>query len=131
MCFAKLANEFLKEDADVAEFLPINPDSDDLFHCMETGVVLAKLVNIAVENTIDMRAMNKKKSMNIYQTKENLNLVINACKGIGLKLTGINNQAFIEKKPHLILAVLWQVMRICLTKKISLKDCPEIMRLAE
>jgi hypothetical protein len=45
--------------------------------------------------------------MNIYQTKENLNLVINACKGIGLKLTGINNQAFIEKKPHLILAVLW------------------------
>jgi hypothetical protein len=35
--------------------------------------------------------MNKKKSMNIYQTKENLNLVINACKGIGLKLTGINN----------------------------------------
>jgi hypothetical protein len=33
---------------------------------METGVVLAKLVNIAVENTIDMRAMNKKKSMNIY-----------------------------------------------------------------
>jgi hypothetical protein len=98
---------------------------------METGVVLAKLVNIAVENTIDMRAMNKKKNMNIYQTKENLNLVINACKGIGLKLTGINNQAFIEKKPHLILAVLWQVMRLCLLKKISLKDCPEIMRLAE
>jgi len=98
---------------------------------METGVVLAKLVNIAVENTIDMRAMNKKKNMNIYQTKENLNLVINACKGIGLKLTGINNQAFIEKKPHLILAVLWQVMRLCLVKKISLKDCPEIMRLAE
>ena len=31
MCFAKLANEFLKEDADVAEFLPINPDSDDGF----------------------------------------------------------------------------------------------------
>jgi hypothetical protein len=91
MCFAKLANEFLKEDTDVAEYLPINPDEDDLFHCMETGIVLAKLVNIAVENTIDMRAMNKKKSMNIYQTKENLNLVINACKGIGLKLTGINN----------------------------------------
>ena len=131
ICFAKLANEFLNGDEDVAEFIPLNPESDDLFHCMETGVVLAKLLNIAVENTIDMRAMNKKKSMNIYQTKENLNLVINACKGIGLKLTGINNQAFIEKKPHLILAVLWQVMRLCLTKKISLKDCPEIMRLAD
>ena len=68
--------------------------------------------------------------MNIYQTKENLNLAINACKGIGLKLPGIKPDAFIEKKPHLILAVMWQVMRLCLTKRISLKDCPEIMRLA-
>jgi hypothetical protein len=45
--------------------------------------------------------------MNIYQTKENLNLAINACKGIGLKLPGIKPEAFIEKKPHLILAVMW------------------------
>ena len=97
---------------------------------MESGIVLAKLVNIAVENTIDFRAINNKKNMNVYQVKENLNLAINACKGIGLKLPGINNQAFIEKQAHLILAVLWQVMRLCLVKKISLKDCPEIMRLA-
>jgi hypothetical protein len=57
---------------------------------METGIVLSKLVNIAVENTIDFRALNNKKNMNIYQIKENLNLAINACKGIGLKLPGIN-----------------------------------------
>ena len=69
--------------------------------------------------------------MNIYQIKENLNLAINACKGIGIKMPGINPQAFTEKKHHLILAVLWQIMRLCLTKKISLKDCPELMRLAE
>lgn len=131
ICFAKLLNEFLKEDEDCKEFLPINPENDDLFHCMETGVALSKLVNLAVENTIDMRAVNRKKNLNIYQTKENLTLAINACKGIGLKLPGIKTEAFIEKKHHLILAVLWQVMRLCLTKKISLKDCPEIMRLAE
>ena len=93
--------------------------------------MLSKLVNIAVECTVDMRALNKQKNMNIYQINENLNLAINACKGIGLKLPGINPQAFTEKKHHLILAVLWQIMRLCLTKKISLKDCPEIMRLAE
>jgi len=131
ICFAKLVNEFLNGDEDCKEFIPINPENDDLFHCMETGVALSKLVNIAVENTIDMRAVNRKKNLNIYQTKENLNLAINACKGIGLKLPGIKTEAFIEKKHHLILAVLWQVMRLCLTKKISLKDCPEIMRLAE
>ncbi len=131
LCFAKLANEFLNGDEDLKEIFPLNPESDDLFHSMETGIVLSKLVNIAVENTIDTRALNKQKNLNIYQIKEYLNLAINACKGIGLKLPGINPQAFTEKKHHLILAVLWQVMRLCLTKKISLKDCPEIMRLAE
>ena len=85
------------------EIFPLNPENDDLFHSMETGIVLSKLVNIAVENTIDFRALNKQKSMNIYQIKENLNLAINACKGIGIKLPGINPQAFTEKKAHLIL----------------------------
>jgi len=107
ICFAKLVNEFLQGDEDCKEFIPINPENDDLFHCLETGVVLAKLVNIAVENTILPKAINTKKNMNIYQTKENLNLAINACKGIGLKLPGIKPEAFIEKKPHLILAVMW------------------------
>jgi len=74
---------------------------------------------------------NMKKNMNIYQIKENLNLALSACKGIGLKIPGINPQAFIERKPHLILAVLWQIMRMWLTKSIDLKHCPELMRLAE
>jgi plastin-1 len=59
LCFAKLANEFLKGDSDLAEIFPLNPESDDLFHCMETGIVLSKLVNIAMENTIDVRALNR------------------------------------------------------------------------
>jgi len=59
LCFAKLANEFLRDDADLKEIFPLNPENDDLFHSMETGVALSKLVNIAVENTIDVRALNR------------------------------------------------------------------------
>lgn len=44
----------------------MNADNDDLFHAMESGIVLSKLVNIAVENTIDFRALNNKKNLNIY-----------------------------------------------------------------
>ena len=72
-----------------------------------------------------------KKNPNVYQVKENLNLALNAAKSIGLRLPGITAQHFIEKKPHLILAVVWQVMRMTLTKDIDLIHCPEIMRLAE
>jgi plastin-1 len=96
-----LINEVLQGDEDVKKVIPINPENDDIFSSMEDGIVMA------VENTIDMRAMNMKDNMNIYMVKENLNLALNAGKGIGLKLPGISSQAFIEKKPHLILAVLW------------------------
>lgn len=66
ICFAKLANEFLKGDEDTKEFFPLDPESDDLFHSMENGLVLSKLINIAVESTIDLRALNNKKNMNVY-----------------------------------------------------------------
>lgn len=121
----------LSSDEDVKGVIPINPENDDIFHSMEDGIVLSKLINQAVENTIDMRAVNQKKNMNVYMVKENLNLALNAAKGIGLKLPGITAQAFIDKKHHLILAVLWQIMRLVLTKSIDLKHCPEIMRLAQ
>lgn len=131
MCFTKLINYILIEDADVQGILPINPENDDVFHSLEDGVILSKLINSAAENTIDFRAVNMKKNLNVYQVKENLNLALNACKGIGLRIPGINPQAFIEKKAHLILAIVWQVMRLYLTKSIDLRNCPEIMRLAE
>ena len=131
ICFTKLINEVLKHDEDVKGMVPINPDNEDLFSALEDGIILSKLINEGAEKTIDFRAVNMKKNMNIYQIKENLNLALNSAKGIGLKLPGINAQAFIDKKAHLILAVMWQVMRMVTTKSIDLKQCPEIMRLAE
>ena len=90
MCFTKLINYILIEDADVQGILPINPENDDVFHSLEDGVILSKLINSAAENTIDFRAVNMKKNLNVYQVKENLNLALNACKGIGLRIPGIN-----------------------------------------
>jgi len=54
-----------------------------------------------------MRALNRKQHLNVYMVKENLNLALSAAKGIGCRLPGIQPQCFIEKKPHLILSVLW------------------------
>ena len=57
-------------------------------------------------------------------------MALTACKG-RIKVVGINDTHFLEKKPHLILAVLTQLVKLIAHKTISLKDCPEIMRLAE
>lgn len=45
ICFAKLINEMLGHDEDVKEVIPINPENDDMFHAMEDGIVLCKLIN--------------------------------------------------------------------------------------
>ena len=46
-------------------------------------------------------------------------------------MVGIDAQSFLDKNPQAMLGVLWQVVRIISTKKIVLKDVPEIIRLAE
>ena len=55
---------------------------------------------------------------------------IAAAKGVGVKLIGIDSNDFINKVPKNILAFAWQAVRMALAKKITLKDTPEIMRLA-
>lgn len=79
----------MADDEDLKGIIPINQDSDDIFHAMEDGIVLCKLINTAAANTIDFRAVNTKKNLNVYMVKENLNLALNAAKGIGLRLPGI------------------------------------------
>jgi len=56
--FAKLINEILKKDTDLAGVIPINPTNDDVFHALEDGIILCKLINAGVEGTIDFRAVN-------------------------------------------------------------------------
>jgi plastin-1 len=114
--FTKVINEVLKGDETMTDIIPINPDNEDVFYAMEDGVILCKLINAIQEGTIDLRAVNTKKNLNVYQVKENLNLALNAAKGIGIRIPGITPNAFIEKKGHLILAVLWQIARQCVVK---------------
>lgn len=127
--FCRTINKTLKDDEELKDRLPADPESEDLFHIMSDGIVLIKLINTIEPGRIDMRTVNKGKSLNIYKIRENLNLAITACSGM-IKLIGIGADTFLEKTPHMVLAVLWQVVRLISTKAVSLKDVPEIMRLA-
>lgn len=129
--FAKLVNLILGEDEDCKDRLPMNAEDDSLFHVFDNGILLCKLLLHIDSECLDVRALNRQSNLNVYQVKENLQMGIAAAKGLGIKMIGVDSNDFINKTPHMILGCLWQAIRLVMAKKITLKDTPEIMRLAE
>ncbi|KAG7375668.1 phospholipid scramblase 1 [Phytophthora pseudosyringae] len=129
--FTEHINNTLQSDKDVASLMPIGMDAG-LFRAVCDGVVLCKLINTAVPETIDERALNfvkRSKELNVYQKTENQNLCINAAKSIGCSVVNIGPDDLIEGKPILVLGLVWQIIKIQLTSTINLKNHPELMRL--
>ncbi|KAI9918659.1 hypothetical protein PsorP6_012157 [Peronosclerospora sorghi] len=131
VAFTEHINNTLQVDDDVASLMPISVDGG-LFQAVGDGVVLCKLINRAVPETIDERALNivkRSKELNVYQKTENQNLCINAAKSIGCSVVNIGPEDLIEGKPILVLGLVWQIIKIQLTSTINLKNHPELMRL--
>ena len=131
MTFGKIINLLLKDDEDCKDRLPMNTEDDSLFHVFDNGILLNKLLLKIDEGCIDPRALNRQANINVYQVKENLNMALAAAKALGIKLVGIDSNDFINKVPHMMLGCLWQTIRMCIIKQISLKDTPEIMKLGK
>lgn len=62
---------------------------------------------------------------------ENNNIVINSAKGIGCSVVNIGSGDIIEVREHLILGLIWQIIRRGLLGKIDIKLHPELYRLLE
>ena len=127
---ARAISNTCKEDELVQERLPIDPEGDDLFHAVSDGMVLIHLVSHIDKDAIDFRTVNKGSNMNVYKIRENLDMVLGVCQSM-IKMVGVDAQSFLDKNPNETLGVLWQLVRLIFTKKIVLKDVPEIIRLAE
>ena len=112
------------------KYLPIDPDSNEVFDRIKNGVLLCKLINKAQEGTIDERVINTKDNMNIFQQVENLNLAISAAKSIGLNCIGLNYDAIMDGKNYImVLGLMWQVVKLVVMRNIQLKHHPELIRL--
>ena len=57
--------------------------------------------------------------------------MIESAKAIGCKTVGIHNQSLIEatRCPHLVLGIVWQIVKIQLMTSINLKQHPELVAL--
>ena len=72
---------------------------------------LSKLVNMAVPDTIDERAINKK-NLNTYTKLENLTLALNSAQAIGCNIINIDCHDLSKGTPHRVLGLLWQIIRV-------------------
>jgi len=129
--FVEYINSALKSNDLCKKKLPINENNNDLFDAVKDGLVLCALINDAVPDTIDVRVVNNKEKMTPFQCTENLNLVINSAKGIGCSVVNIGAGDIMNGTEHLILGMIWQIIRIGLLSSISLQNHPELFRLLE
>ena len=133
--FTSHINAVLAGDPDIGHLLPFPLDTFEMFDSCKDGLVLAKLINDSVPDTIDERVLNrvgkKIKTLNAFHMTENNNIVIESSKGIGCSVVNIGSGDIIEGKEHLILGLIWQIIRRGLLGKIDIKLHPELYRLLE
>ncbi|KAK5096026.1 fimbrin [Exophiala xenobiotica] len=133
--FTTHINAVLAGDPDIGHMLPFPTDTFEMFDHCKDGLVLAKLINDSVPDTIDERVLNrpgkKIKTLNAFHMTENNNIVIESAKGIGCSVVNIGSGDIIEVREHLILGLIWQIIRRGLLGKIDIKLHPELYRLLE
>jgi len=111
--------------------MPLNSKDMTIFTAVADGMLLCKLINHAVPKTIDERAINKIKGLNNFKITENQNLVIQSAKGIGCNVVNVGPEDLKAGKVHIVLGLLWQIIRIGLLSQINLKNNPNLIRLLE
>ncbi|KAI5809483.1 calponin homology domain-containing protein [Pyronema omphalodes] len=133
--FTRHINAVLDGDSDIGDRLPLPTDTAQIFEECKDGLLLAKLINDSVPDTIDERVLNRTsarlKKLNQFQMTENNNIVINSAKAIGCSVVNVGSGDIIAGSDHLILGLIWQIIRRGLLSKIDIKLHPELYRLLE
>lgn len=75
-------------------------------------IIFSKLINSSQPGTIDERTINLGK-LSIYHMHENLTLALNSAQSIGCNIVNIGPEDLQAGKPHLVLGLLWQIIRVC------------------
>ncbi|KAJ7611151.1 fimbrin [Mycena rosella] len=132
--FTNHINSVIENDADVSGRFPIPTTTMQIFEECKDGLILCKLINDSVPDTIDTRVLNKptpRKPLNAFQITENNNIVITSAKGIGCSVVNIGSSDLAEGREHLILGLIWQIIRRGLLAQVDIKLHPELYRLCE
>ncbi|XP_053290780.1 plastin-1 [Pleuronectes platessa] len=118
VAFVNWINKALAKDADCEHLLPMNPNDESLFTSVRDGLVLCKMINLSQPDTIDERVINTKK-LTTFKMTENLVLALNSASAIGCMVVSIDAHDLMAGKPHLVMGLLWQIIKIGLFADIE------------
>uniref|UniRef100_A0A7M4DXY8 Plastin 1 n=1 Tax=Crocodylus porosus TaxID=8502 RepID=A0A7M4DXY8_CROPO len=119
VAFVNWINKALRDDPDCKHLLPMNPSNESLFKSLADGILLCKMINLSQPDTIDERVINKKK-LTPFTVSENINLALNSASAIGCTVVNIGSQDLQEGRPHLVLGLVWQIIKVGLLADIEL-----------
>jgi len=130
LAFSDWINTNLGLDEDLRHILPLCESGTNLYDAVVDGILLCKVVNHSCPDTIDERAINMKPN-SVYKQHENLTLALASAESIGCNIVNIDANDLIKGTPHLVLGLLWQIIRIGLFNQISLEQCPGLANLLQ
>ncbi|XP_077417683.1 plastin-1-like isoform X2 [Vanacampus margaritifer] len=119
VAFVNWINKALAKDPDCRHLLPMNPDDESLFTSVRDGILLCKMINLSQPDTIDERVINTRKLTTFTKT-ENLVLALNSASAIGCTVVNIDALALMVGKPHLVLGLFWQIIKVGLFADIEI-----------
>ncbi|KAM7376134.1 hypothetical protein PAMP_005880 [Pampus punctatissimus] len=128
VAFVNWINKALAKDQDCQHLLPMNPDDESLFTSIHDGILLCKMINLSQPDTIDERVINTKK-LTTFRMRENLVLALNSASAIGCTVVSIDAHDLMAGKPHLVLGLLWQVIKVGLFADIEISRNEDLIRL--
>ncbi|XP_044589416.1 plastin-2 isoform X3 [Cotesia glomerata] len=130
LAFSDWINTNLGSDPDLKHLLPIDPEGRLLYDKVKDGILLCKIINHSCPDTIDERTINKEK-LTLYRKHENLTLALSSAQSIGCNIVNIDAHDLTAGRNHLVLGLLWQIIRIGLFNQITLENCPGLATLLQ
>lgn len=102
---------------------------NNLYEECRDGIVLLKVIHKLDNTVVDWKKVDKNPN-NKFKQSINCGEVINACKKLGLKLPGIGGQDIVDGNRKLVIAVVWQLVRIHYLKIIGSQSEDDLVKWA-
>ncbi len=72
----------------------------------------SKFINKSFPGSINESKVVSRAVMSVFEKLENQNLFLAACRASGVTVVNIDGKDLVEGKPHLVLGLIWQIIKV-------------------